>query len=412
MQKKTIGSFLAALRKANGMTQQDLADKLNVSNKAISRWERDECAPDIIQIPVIAEIFGITSDELLRGERSSMNQNENQNNDVRKPEKQLRYLLNNQLTGFRTATFISFGLSIVGLIALFISGYGFYKAVLGFGLSLLFYTASIINQAIFTTRAISMVEDHDFEGKQLQDYRKTVYRLSMKVAYVNIFTLCISLPLLVIRDSSLPSSILNFSSWLAVLPAMLSLAYLLCVIVSLFADRFILHNKEVLIGEKTTAGIRINYTHKKRLFIGAILMIGITFLIQIGINGSTGPAYFAEGIYFESFDDFKDFAETPTEYNRRFEGDIAIQRVQVDQDESMIHERHRSTDPSGENSYLHLNETISMIQWKQPIVVYTRGEIARGHRVLQSINMVFIIIYILEILSCLLVYFRKRVRVQ
>ena len=43
MEKKTIGSFIAALRRANGLTQKELAEKLNVSDKAVSRWERDEC---------------------------------------------------------------------------------------------------------------------------------------------------------------------------------------------------------------------------------------------------------------------------------------------------------------------------------------------------------------------------------
>ena len=41
MEKKTIGSFIAALRRANGLTQKELAEKLNVSDKAVSRWERD-----------------------------------------------------------------------------------------------------------------------------------------------------------------------------------------------------------------------------------------------------------------------------------------------------------------------------------------------------------------------------------
>lgn len=70
MEKRTIGSFIAALRKANGLTQKQLADKLCVSDKAVSRWERDECAPDLSAIPVLAEIFGVTCDELLRGQRS------------------------------------------------------------------------------------------------------------------------------------------------------------------------------------------------------------------------------------------------------------------------------------------------------------------------------------------------------
>ena len=66
MAKNTIGQFLAALRKANGMTQQEVADRLNVSNKAVSRWERDECAPDLSLIPALAELFDVTCDDVMR----------------------------------------------------------------------------------------------------------------------------------------------------------------------------------------------------------------------------------------------------------------------------------------------------------------------------------------------------------
>ena len=69
MERKTIGEFIAVLRKANGLTQRQLAEKLNVSEKSISRWERNETSPDLALIPVIAELFSVTSDELLRGER-------------------------------------------------------------------------------------------------------------------------------------------------------------------------------------------------------------------------------------------------------------------------------------------------------------------------------------------------------
>lgn len=68
MNDPKLGSRIAALRKARGMTQQQLADLLHVSNKAVSRWEREESAPDLYLIPKLADIFGTTCDDLLRGE--------------------------------------------------------------------------------------------------------------------------------------------------------------------------------------------------------------------------------------------------------------------------------------------------------------------------------------------------------
>ena len=70
MENKSIGKFISTLRKASGMTQKDLGDKLFVSDKTISRWEREESAPEISLLPAIAEVFGITVDELLHGERN------------------------------------------------------------------------------------------------------------------------------------------------------------------------------------------------------------------------------------------------------------------------------------------------------------------------------------------------------
>ena len=69
MEKKTMGAFLAALRKANGYTQQEVADRLSVSNKTVSKWERDEGCPEIMILPAIAELYGVSVDEILRGER-------------------------------------------------------------------------------------------------------------------------------------------------------------------------------------------------------------------------------------------------------------------------------------------------------------------------------------------------------
>ena len=59
---------LYELRKSAGMTQNDLAEKLNVSRQAVSRWEQGSATPDVENLIAISDLFGVTLDELLRGE--------------------------------------------------------------------------------------------------------------------------------------------------------------------------------------------------------------------------------------------------------------------------------------------------------------------------------------------------------
>ena len=61
----SIGTKVKKLRRERDMTQEQLADYLGISAKAVSQWETDRTAPDISQIPVLCNIFDITSDELL-----------------------------------------------------------------------------------------------------------------------------------------------------------------------------------------------------------------------------------------------------------------------------------------------------------------------------------------------------------
>ena len=72
MTNKSIGNFLSELRKEKGLTQKEIADYLNVSDKTVSHWECDKYSPDISAIPILAEFFGVTCDELLRGERKAV----------------------------------------------------------------------------------------------------------------------------------------------------------------------------------------------------------------------------------------------------------------------------------------------------------------------------------------------------
>lgn len=67
MSKHSIGKTIATLRKTKGWTQVELAEKLNVSDKAVSKWESEAGLPEISQLPAMATLFGVTIDYLMTG---------------------------------------------------------------------------------------------------------------------------------------------------------------------------------------------------------------------------------------------------------------------------------------------------------------------------------------------------------
>ena len=67
--EKNLGSFVAALRREKGWTQKELAERLHVTDKAVSKWERRVSMPDTALLIPLAETLGVSVTELLRGER-------------------------------------------------------------------------------------------------------------------------------------------------------------------------------------------------------------------------------------------------------------------------------------------------------------------------------------------------------
>jgi len=68
MDQKKIGRYIQAKRKALGLTQVQLAEKLNMSNKSVSKWERGVCLPDVSMYEKLCEVLGISLNEFLAGE--------------------------------------------------------------------------------------------------------------------------------------------------------------------------------------------------------------------------------------------------------------------------------------------------------------------------------------------------------
>ena len=123
MQKGTMGMMIASKRKELGMTQMELAEKMGVTDKAVSKWERDLSCPDISSLPKLAEIFGMSVDELMQVKADTK---ENTNNKVSE-------IVNLALKG------VALAMGIAVVVLSFIGDIGTNEAVsmLGIGLACL-----------------------------------------------------------------------------------------------------------------------------------------------------------------------------------------------------------------------------------------------------------------------------------
>ena len=192
MEKKTMGSFLAALRKANGMTQQEVADRLNVSNKTVSKWERDEGCPEIMMLPLIAELYSVTVDEILRGERIA----KGENTEIRdaKSEKQIKYLIDRATTKFKNLSIISVVLGVASVLLAYTIGdmlYDYKFLWVGLLIALLLASASVIVIAIAVNNLLSGFNDEEIiDNVILQSSKKTCVKYISIIAFLTILVLC------------------------------------------------------------------------------------------------------------------------------------------------------------------------------------------------------------------------------
>ncbi len=191
MEKKTMGAFLAALRKANGYTQQEVADKLNVSNKTVSKWECDDGCPEIMMLPAIAELYSVTVDEILKGERNQKSHNESEEQ-KENTTKRAKYLIEKALTQYKNKSIIAIVLSVIGAIfpyiggLIFSSNYIFIPIILTIAL----IAASAIIMAIATNNLKSNLHSQDFIDEEAL---KEMKQLSIKYICLIIFFSVISL---------------------------------------------------------------------------------------------------------------------------------------------------------------------------------------------------------------------------
>ncbi len=426
MEKKTIGTFIAILRKGNGMTQRELADKLGVSDKTVSHWERDESAPDLTLIPVIAEVFGVTCDELLRGEKLGANAPEERAS--AKAEKQVKHLLNLSRTRLKTRSMISVGLSVAGLLAAMICNFSFLRATLGFLLGCIFYAAAIICESVFCTMAFSAVGGEDFEGDALNDYKMHAARLTQRVICLPMILLGACLPLALI-----PSDIfqgMNAGTWLGITAGTwleygllgAGVASVICLIATLFIDNALIKKGVYTPDEKQRSNIKLKVRYTG--IFAAILLV--TLLGQMVFYSAAGPEGFSKGTVFDNYVDFKEYIGTE---KGGVDEQVAVQEGDIFQSDNLISYFDKNGnaimqdeaqigyiyDASGDVAckYIHRNQEVVMISYNSgglPVTTYTPAQLEAGNSVMNSINIAWVVLYFIETGIGFLIYFKKRAK--
>lgn len=297
MAENTIGQFIAALRKANGLTQQDVADRLNVSNKAVSRWERDECAPDLSVIPALAEMFGVTCDELLKGKR--ITEPTSPERKEPKVDKQVKALINRSLSGFKTLVFIALAVACVGIICMFGISYGFYRPVIGFAVMMLFEICASALAALAVSKARDVKEYNELfelaDSSLKEKFNHTLGNLSFAAFFSILSALLFSLPLVLVNPASdYLNSVMTLESYFTFF--FLGIVTILVLIWLKYRNTYIAW----VTGEAAVQGVKIELSKSRRLMsllqIGLVLVAGVVFIFAPYLDSEpheTSPMYIA-----------------------------------------------------------------------------------------------------------------------
>lgn len=134
-----IGSFLQALRKAKGLTQSDVADYFEISNKTVSKWECGTALPELPMLKALAEYYEVTVDEILNGCRAGIKEELNE----RKKKINEDFLINQKQKKLDFWMLISFISLIFGFLMIYILGYTASRADIACFVSIGIYFASV-----------------------------------------------------------------------------------------------------------------------------------------------------------------------------------------------------------------------------------------------------------------------------
>ena len=427
MEKKTMGSFLAALRRANGMTQKELAERLNVSDKSVSRWERDDGAPDLALIPVIAEVFGVTCDELLRGERAAAGEEQGAQS-TPKGEQQKKHLLAASLSRFRSRCCIALACSFGGFLVAMAFNSALDRALLGFFLGAVFFVAAAAVETVQLNAALLAI--HDEEGENVDAFRRAVVRGAERTYGAAWVLFACTLPLLwafhpVTINGFIVSRTgvgVSLTFWQAAL--VLLAAVLLAFFAVWIAERRLV-KKRFLPPEEKTEAQRKNDRLLRTTALTLCAALALSAFINRALVGFGDTRRLAEGTEFTDFDSFVRYMRKPVE--PIYYGDAAPAPDTAVAESPLYYENdtpiYRSQtegatieDDNGNVLCYFIWRNRSVVFWRTgpkadgylPVTVYTQEAMSLAQQKAKRINTVFYGVYAAEAVAALAIYLRKR----
>lgn len=428
MEKNTTGRFLSTLRKAKGMTQRELAELLNVSDKAVSRWERDESMPDILLLPVLADIFDVTCDDLLRGERIVK---ETYQESPEKHLQRMKSLIKKSKSKFQAFSMISAGVGLLGLLIAIILNFSYHKATTGFFCALIGIIAGILSQSAFYFYFNGDVDTDELKGEEFINYKKYIRDHSLHIFCALGTIFCICLPLLFLGTVSYSDYIALLSEQMApygyeydvssagaafpmgtITVGLQPKTWLLYGGIGGLAAVFVSYviNFVLLIQDAKKERFHVSeqeLKHRKRkaihflkyLFILALLLTA-TYVGSKTFQEKM-PEYFKSGTQFDNFDDFKEHMET---IPRDMYPGVVELRQQLDKYKGTIY---------GDNGellceYRIFNDSVVDVEFggnnKLPITTYTEDDYAIAEQKTADLMWIWTVLMTIECIAIVIVY--------
>ena len=433
MEQKTMGKFLAALRKANGYTQKELAEKINVSDKAVSRWERDESAPDISLLPVLAEIFGVTTDELLRGERITGEKDTVKSRE--KTEKLYAHLREKALLKYRNKNLIVIGIALVGFLISFMMKFsvmvfpygkymsgmdrssvftfstdifesGIYMAQIASWVGPVCYLVAVILEIIFTNEMLFILNHSEETQKNANMQAKYQVIKSVEWIFTCIgFCLSANFGFFTKKWNGQQQSIMIlFSLKDGVVYGIIAAA------ASYFFNELLLRQDIYELEEAKLQEHKKNFW-KKPIAVGIfVVAAGIIFLAQRTLTKEGDVQAMAEGTVMEEFADFREFMKQEPEDKVTAKTAASGADVTENTGEQAVYpvpgtgELLRLRDANNKIVYSFYWNNTSVVKWEcsdtedlLPITVYTKEQMENAEKKIREINLFFAFVYMAEL---------------